>query len=173
MKKMLKKLLIGSISLVAMLLFLPSLNGSAHSIVTTIPKGLRGTWYTYEKNKTLTKYVFTKKTMTYTATQSGRSLGKHKVKVVKKFTKISNNPKYVTVQKQKHGWYGLTLDMGNGIMEVKRATYKMKGHKYPVLYVIETGAMPKLPKKMMVHLAFHHNYKKVHDIKVVSQGMYQ
>lgn len=146
-----------------------SQDAQASKTVTTVPTALRGTWYQRESGWTY-KYVFNKKSVKMTSIFKGKSMGTIKTKLTKNL-KYTTKPKTVLLQKQGHGWYGMSLNNANGITEMKRATYKIKGKKYQSLYLQSMSGASMTPKKMKVGVAFHKNFNHVYTRSVSTKGM--
>lgn len=112
MRNTMLKMAVGAVSLSLGLVALPQI-AQASKTVTTVPTALRGTWYQRESGWTY-KYVFNKKSVKMTSTFKGKSMGTIKTKLTKNL-KYTTKPKTVLLQKQGHGWYGMSLNNANGI----------------------------------------------------------
>lgn len=169
MRSSLLRIAVGVISLSVGMVALPQA-AQASKTLTTVPAALRGTWYQSDQRGWTYKYVFHKKSVKMSSTWKGKSMGTNTVKLAKTL-KYTTKAKWVLFQKQHHSWYGMSLNNANGITEMKRSTYKIKGKKYQALYIQSMGGTGRTPKKMMVGVAFHKNFNHVYTKRVATKGM--
>jgi len=168
--KLTLKFMVGLASVSLALVALPDV-AQASKVITKVPTALRGTWY--RKNSGWTdKYVFNKKSVKITTRLNGKVMDASNLKLTKKL-KYSTKAKTALLQKQKRGWYGMSVNNANGICEIKRLTYKLNGKKYKVLFMQDMGGTGISPKKLKVGVAFHKNLKRGYTKKVSTKGMLQ
>ncbi|ETY75156.1 hypothetical protein [Lactiplantibacillus fabifermentans] len=148
----------------------------AMSNVKTMPASLRGTWYEGMSGHEYSQYKLQKNSSGFKdINRKNKVSNSYKAQVVKKLKGFSGKPKYAVIQKQKNGWYGISYNFANGISQMKRGTYKLKGRKYTVLYRVDLSAVDHqyIQKKIRVNVLFHKRINGVHTTLVSSKGMFK
>lgn len=141
---------------------------SASTVLSSIPKTLRGNWYLTQSGGWKTHILFGTKSMKLRSTWNGK---KQPIQTYKLAKKWSNDSHHVIFTKNHNGWYNYSLTGANGVNVMKRQNVKIGGHTYHALISQDMGGTGYMPKKLNLTLAFRNATKTPHKIKVSTSGM--